>query len=154
MTLFKKFVDQYLGDNSQDIEFTKLSRDAQRFVIMWYFTIPIILERFINTFLSLVMKAFEGIDQSKLVDFHTHIIGSSAPCFVDESYFHSYNPANIIKKDIYMSAFGVTSLSRGNGLRIRHHYSIHFFDIYSIKNKHRRICEKIGAFGEKISKTW
>ncbi|MCB1159338.1 MAG: amidohydrolase family protein, partial [Leptospiraceae bacterium] len=66
---------------------------------------------------ALVAEAYKGINVEKLVDFHTHIIGtgtSCKDCYINPNMKSIFHPAHFLRYKIYLSTLGVKSASRAD----------------------------------------
>jgi mannonate dehydratase len=67
--------------------------------------------------LRLIAKAWEGLDASKVIDTHVHVVGLGAGgtgCTVGERMQTMGNPTEYFKFSIYLNASGVTDLSKAD----------------------------------------
>ncbi len=64
---------------------------------------------------ALIQRAYQGIDTSRLIDYHTHIIGLNPDkygTFVNESWQNPLNITGYIRFVVYKSAAGITDLDK------------------------------------------
>jgi len=86
---------------------------------------------------ALVARAWKGLDPSKVLDTHVHVVGLGAGgsgCTVGERMQSMANPAEYFKFSIYLGASGVTDLARAD-----QQYVERLTDLVSSQRPHGRL---------------
>lgn len=64
---------------------------------------------------ELIIKAFEGVDAKKLMDYHVHLVSTGTTCkdcFIHPHFYSALHPIKRMRFKVYASAAGITDFSR------------------------------------------